>query len=717
MPRVSIVMPIYNAQPYLRQCLDSIKGQTLQDIEVLCVNDGSTDDSLAVLEEYAAADSRFKVLTKENGGYGHSMNYGIARATGEFIAIVEPDDFIDPHMYADLISYAKFGDVPADVIKGSFWEFYDGRDGIGDMCVKPQLSIGMGPTPRRFTLKEDTSVIEYHPSIWSALYRRTFLEEFNIRFIEPKGAGWADNPFLMETMICARNIVWVPKEYYYYRQTNPGASSFLKDYHVPFDRASDMNNVLKKWNASRNIWEALYLREFYYIDSITNEFGFDGRNPELQQLITDMVKSMDGDIVLSSKMLPPSILARYVSIMRFANENAIETAGNKMAASDETPMLTYLIPAARDGMWAMGVLDSIVSQPIDSFEAIVVDCGASDSTLAICRSYAQHDHRFRVLDSAGVDGLNTALAEARGIYTYVCSLRKKLIGDAFARVLLYAAEHDADVALLDDRARFAVEAMRSPEGTRSYEAISHGIIVGPIPADNAAHFALNCSYPSDRSLIVKTSLLNNLNATFGESDVYGNGIIGAHAIMASKSLVYLGAPFLETTIRDRAFTVSPLDMRDWRFEAPVLALPAALELAHNKGISIWFGEGVPNLIAESFMYDLLSRRTPESMLGYFEANYSTAAAEWAKQPKPAQPYDERVAEGMELLRKRGLQDLLALHYLDSDIHANKYLNELSERSNSRLYQLIDRVRALSMDILPTELISQIRGRIAGGGDR
>lgn len=722
MPLVSVVIPIYNAQPYLRQCLDSIRAQTLQDIEVLCVNDGSTDDSLDVLREYAAADARFIVLDKPNGGYGHSMNYGIARATGEFIAIVEPDDFIHPTMYEDLVSFAEFEGAHADVIKGGYWEFFDGRDGYDDMYIKPPLSFGMGETPRSFTLEEDTTVIEHHPSIWSALYRRSFLSDFDISFIEPKGAGWADNPFLMETMICARRIVWVPKEYYYYRQTNPGASSFLKDYHIPFDRARDMDAVLRKRGAARNIWEAFYLREFFYIDSITNEFGFDGRDPELQELITNMVKGMDGEVVLSSKMLPPAMLARYVSIMRFANdgERQQEPAGSLSAEEsvEEPLLLTYIIPAARDGKWALGVLDSISQQPIDAFEALIVDCGATDSTLAICRHYSIQDPRFKILqDCEGIDGLNAALASARGIYTYVLTLRKRFVGDAFARALLFAAEHEIDLMLLDTRCRFPVDAMRSMRDDSDFQAIPDGIIVGPLDIQGVSGFALNCSYPYERSSLIKTELLKNPDIRFMENDVFGNGILGARALLSAKQIAYLGSQFLEKRIRERAFTVSTLEMRNWRFEAQILALPAALSLTQDAEIAKRFKESLCNLVAEAFLYDLESRRSPEAIASYFDEHYREAAAIWAQRPKSAQPYDVEVAEGMELLRMQGLQGFLSLKYLSSNIGMKAYRNELSELMNSRMYKLADRLRDVYMNILPKELISRIRGSIASSDMR
>ena len=122
MAKVSIVIPIYNVEKYLRECLDSVIGQTLQDIEIICVNDGSKDSSLAIMQEYAERDERVKIIDKPNSGYGNSMNRGFDMATGEYIGIVESDDYADANMFETLYRVAK--EENADVVKGGFYYFF-----------------------------------------------------------------------------------------------------------------------------------------------------------------------------------------------------------------------------------------------------------------------------------------------------------------------------------------------------------------------------------------------------------------------------------------------------------------------------------------------------------------------------------------------------------------------------------------------------------------
>ena len=115
-PKVSIIVPTYNVEKYLAECMETIIAQTLKDIEIICVDDGSTDNSGTILDSYAAKDNRIKVIHKENGGYGKAMNVGLDNASGEYIGIVEPDDKIELNMYETLYLAAEKNNV--DFVKG-----------------------------------------------------------------------------------------------------------------------------------------------------------------------------------------------------------------------------------------------------------------------------------------------------------------------------------------------------------------------------------------------------------------------------------------------------------------------------------------------------------------------------------------------------------------------------------------------------------------------
>ena len=125
-PLISVIVPIYNTERYLAQCLDSIVGQTYRNLEILLIDDGSTDKSPAIIDAYAEQDDRIRAIHKQNQGYGASCNRGIDEAVGEWIAIVEPDDWILPDMYADMIAFAQtFEDTtPLDILKTPYWRVW-----------------------------------------------------------------------------------------------------------------------------------------------------------------------------------------------------------------------------------------------------------------------------------------------------------------------------------------------------------------------------------------------------------------------------------------------------------------------------------------------------------------------------------------------------------------------------------------------------------------
>ena len=224
MPKVSVVIPIYNAEKYLRQCLDSIVGQTLKDIEIICVDDGSKDQSLSIIQEYAQKDSRIKVITKPNAGYGHSMNMGLDAATGEYFGIVDGDDYILPEMYETLYNLASKNDL--DFVRGAYYKFYE-IDGIekrsywGSMAIKYRDYVYC---PRKTTDFYMSAVLTP-----SGIYKIDFLRKNNIRYNETPGAAFQDHGFWFKTHLLAEKVLFIDKAFYLYRFDNPNSSIYKKN--------------------------------------------------------------------------------------------------------------------------------------------------------------------------------------------------------------------------------------------------------------------------------------------------------------------------------------------------------------------------------------------------------------------------------------------------------------------------------------------------------
>lgn len=225
MPKVSIVVPIYNVERYLRQCLDSIANQTLEDIEVICVNDGSKDSSLEIIMEYVNKDPRFKVIDKPNSGYGNSMNRGFDMAEGEYIGIVESDDYAEPDMFEKLYNCAKENDL--DACKSGFFFYYsvpEEKNIPSKIASYIMCKDVFCPTDDFKSLREQIEFFNIKPTIWSAIYKKEFVRENNIRFNETPGASFQDTSFNFKVWALAKRVKLLEECFLHYRQDNESSS-------------------------------------------------------------------------------------------------------------------------------------------------------------------------------------------------------------------------------------------------------------------------------------------------------------------------------------------------------------------------------------------------------------------------------------------------------------------------------------------------------------
>lgn len=244
---VSIIVPVCNVQTYLRQCLDRLTDQTLQDIQIICIDDGSTDDSLAILREYSSRDNRIEVISKPNAGYGHTMNVGLSVAKGEYIGIVESDDFAEIDMFEKLYELAHEAD--ADVVKSNFFQYITNTNPDNDSVVN---NLEACKIDMPFCPLNDQSIFLTQPAIWSALYKRSFLQEEGISFLETPGASFQDTSFNFKVFAAAKRVVLTDKAYLHYRIDNANSS------------VKSLKKVFCICDEYREIWEFASSRQDVY---------------------------------------------------------------------------------------------------------------------------------------------------------------------------------------------------------------------------------------------------------------------------------------------------------------------------------------------------------------------------------------------------------------------------------------------------------------------
>jgi len=262
-PKVSIVVPIYGVEKYLNQCVDSILAQTLTDIEIILVDDGSPDKCPQMIDEYAKRDRRVVAVHQPNGGYGVAVNHGIELARGEYIGIIESDDWIEPTMYEKLYNNAVKNN--SDVVKCSFYVYNSLAHAAHRVNKKWKLHyMDLFDAPDgAFTLADFPQIVAFHASIWAALYRADFVKPIKIG--ETKSASYQDFPFMCEVMSRAKRIS-VEKDYlvHYRMEEGQGSSTIRRDARLIMMATQTLAaiDVIKKNGAMDLVKEEIYYHAF-----------------------------------------------------------------------------------------------------------------------------------------------------------------------------------------------------------------------------------------------------------------------------------------------------------------------------------------------------------------------------------------------------------------------------------------------------------------------
>jgi len=209
MPKVSVIIPVYNVEKYLGECLDSVLAQTLRDIEIILVDDGSTDGGPAIMREYAQKDSRIRILTRQHSNAGACRNAGIKIAKGEYLSFIDSDDYFAPNMFKALVQGAE--QEGADIVCCRYVEFVDGdnipvMDGCEGIVWTEQTLDGVS-RDRPNHVGDVTC---------DKLYRHAFIRENAFRYLEQPSTN--DVTFVWLAVSCARKIVATDRRYIAYRR-------------------------------------------------------------------------------------------------------------------------------------------------------------------------------------------------------------------------------------------------------------------------------------------------------------------------------------------------------------------------------------------------------------------------------------------------------------------------------------------------------------------
>ena len=273
MPKVSIILPVYNVGKYLRQSLDSLINQTLENIEIICIDDGSTDESYDILEEYKSKDTRVKVIHKSNKGTGAARNDGLKLAKGECIGFVDPDDWVKPNMYERL--YKEIKEKNLDIIM-CMPDGYDERNKKNAPFPYFIDENFKNIIDDRIFNWQDLSPFKYPMCVWNKLYTKKLFDENNIEFAE--GLDFEDHKVIFGTLLTAKRMFFIREKLYVYRFNREG--SVLSDNNRRLIDHIEIFNIVENLMKQTNTFDALKMdfltykihNLLYYYSMIKDEY-------------------------------------------------------------------------------------------------------------------------------------------------------------------------------------------------------------------------------------------------------------------------------------------------------------------------------------------------------------------------------------------------------------------------------------------------------------
>lgn len=291
--KISLIIPIYNVAQYLDRCMQSVLNQTIEDIEIIMVDDGSPDICPTMCDEYCSRDSRIKVVHKENGGLGYARNSGLDIATGEYVAFVDSDDFIADDMFDTLYKVAISNNL--DIVYCGFNKYKNGKV-VGGRSEESQLTIYEGIRCEDVLQgmvsnnNKRNTITKYEMSVWHAIYKRHIIENNNIRFCSEREFISEDIIFHIDILNKCKKIGFIPNRLYYYCYNDESLTkSYRKERlgrHLTLFEEIDRRIKANGYAFAPSKTSNLFLLKLRYDFTIIGNYGFSFT--KVKNLVTEL---------------------------------------------------------------------------------------------------------------------------------------------------------------------------------------------------------------------------------------------------------------------------------------------------------------------------------------------------------------------------------------------------------------------------------------------
>ena len=443
MVKVSVIIPVCNAEKYLRECLDSLFAQTLKEVEIICVDDGSTDASYEILEEYGV-----KILRQPNQGAGVARNNGMRMAVGEYLVFLDADDVFAPDMLGKMYSKGESDDADVVCCRHLIYECDKGikRDPVGVPFPEINASVEYP-----FRNESALPIQAYAPAPWNKMFKAEMVRREKLEYQSLSSSN--DIFFTTTAKLCARKVAVVDEELVYYR-VGHGGNIQAKLYGDPSCIVSALSAIWK-FICSRG-WQSELEEKFleFVIPNLMHTVNILKDDPvPLKSFYEALAKSDLIEFVRRPDTKVNMQAARQLYLFKYLNTQSALSC----LADASRPKVSILLPVFNQERYIDAALLSATSQTMREIEIICLDDGSNDSSCQLMLEWAQRDERIKVYSHSRNEGLlqarKTLIAASRGDYIVNLDPDDTLPADACEKAYKLAKCKNADIV----QGRFSID--------------------------------------------------------------------------------------------------------------------------------------------------------------------------------------------------------------------------------------------------------------------
>lgn len=449
---VSIIVPVFNTVSYLHTCLDSILNQTLNNIEIICINDGSTDNSLEILKNYQKIDDRIKIINKNNEGQGIARNIGIDNASGEYIAFVDSDDFIKEDMLEKLYKSAINNNL--DLVMCKVASFDELTSEINDSLWYYSLGVFKDFEKNVFSHKDTRDfTCEISVTPYNKLYKNSFIKKHNIKFAE--NLIFEDEVFFYDVYLKANKISIVDETLYYYRMNRKGStvektedknySDIVPIFKLIMDKFIETNNWEDYKVYVSNRFIHLMLWRYSQTSEKFRKPFFNSLKELLTQLLTDIVIKDNLNLKIKHRV---NLLINSIDYEDFT-------------IKDKSKLFSIVMACYNVEHYISDAIESVINQSFgfeSNVELILVDDGSTDKTSEIClnyvKNYPDNIKYFHQENQGQAVARNFGLKHIKGKYVNFLDSDDTLRADTLEYVFPFFENHFDEIDLVSIPIRF-----------------------------------------------------------------------------------------------------------------------------------------------------------------------------------------------------------------------------------------------------------------------